>query len=1675
MTRSFDRELDQRAPAATGAGDDTAAFVLSADALRSPTAPTAPTTTAAHADIGLPAVDWTPAWQGAASDTIAWRAVAAPHLSPVMAVAAAPEAVATPAISVADLVVSEGDGFVDVVVTLSDAGTNTVTVNYATQDVSADDGGFDYTAASGTLTFAPGETSKTVRITLSQFSGLEGAESFRLNLSAPTNSTIAKSSSLITIIDNDNIVATPDIFVRDVIVDEKAGTATFVVILGGPAGQASAGTVRVDYATGASTTNASATAGADYTATSGTLVFQPGQTVKTVVVNLNDDNAAEGVERFNLNLSNAVNGTIRDGRGEAVIGASDGSAVSQPRISVSDAVVSESDGWVDIVVSLSAPGQNAVSVNYATADVSADDGGFDYFAVSGTINFAVGETTKVVRVSLAEFSGVEGLESFRFNLSGAVNATIAQASASVQIVDDDTIVATPGLFVRDVVVDEQAGTATFVVLLGGPRGQASNSTVTVDYATGGSNQNASATAGSDYRAQSGTLTFAPGETVKTVVVDISNDADTEGAERFNLNLSNAQGATILDGRGTALIGANDGTASSQPRITVSDMVVSEADGWIDVVVSLSAPGQNAVSVAYGTQDISADDGGFDYFAVSGTLNFAVGETTKVVRIELAQYSGVEALESFRFNLSGAVNATIAQASASVQIVDNDVIVDTPNLFVRDVVVDEKAGTATFTVLLGGPDGQASNSTVTVDYASANSTSNTSATAGNDYQAVSGTLTFAPGETVKTVVVDITDDGSSEGAERFNLNLSNAVNATILDGQGVALIGLSDGTALSSPRLSVSDVIASEEDGWVDVVVSLNASAQNVVTVNYGSADVTADDGGFDYFAVAGTLNFAVGETTKVVRVELAQYSGDENLESFRFNLSNAVNATIARSSAVVSIVDNDTIVETPGIVVRDVTVDERDGSARFTVLLGGPKGEASNSAVTVNYATANGTAGGSDYGGTSGTLTFAPGETVKTVVIDISDDAAAEGSETFALNLANASGAVILDNQGIARIGSSDGTALTAPRIGVSDAIVSEADGYVDIVVSLSAPGQNTVTVAYTTADSTADDGAFDYVGASGTLNFAAGETTKVVRVELSEFSGIEAFESFRFNLSSATNATIAKPSTLVSIIDNDTLEDTPKLFVRDATVDESAGTATFTVLLGGPSGAASNSVVTVDYATSNGSAKSGNDYSAANGTLTFAPGETAKTITVELGNDTAAEALERFNLSLSNAGNATIADGNAVAKIGNSDGTPAALPVIQTSPIIVAEGDGYVDIAVSLSAPGQNVVTVAYTTANATGTSGFDYIGSSGTLNFAVGETTKVVRVELVNGITVESLETFNFNLSAAVNATIGNTSTAISIVDNDTAGINVLSYGDSDDVYTVVAGTDQIVENPNGGNDTVRSGVTYTLGSEVEDLTLTGGAGVNGNGNGNALKNIINGNSGGNNLKGQGGADTINGGGGGDNINGGSGADVLDGGSGGDTLTGGSSADAFVFGSALASDGVTDFVSGSDGLRITQSGITIGDGDAVVEGAVTRAGPGGFANTAELVVITTNITGAITAASAAAAIGSASSAYTVGSTVLFAVDNGSDSALFRFEAANANAAVSASELTQLASLTGTAAIATGDVSFVGAASAVVNLPWFGGGFFMGSDFEAGARTQPWCGSHGSGAWSPMGYEWTM
>lgn len=244
--------------------------------------------------------------------------------------------------------------------------------------------------------------------------------------------------------------------------------------------------------------------------------------------------------------------------------------------------------------------------------------------------------------------------------------------------------------------------------------------------------------------------------------------------------------------------------------------------------------------------------------------------------------------------------------------------------------------------------------------------------------------------------------------------------------------------------------------------------------------------------------------------------------------------------------------------------------------------------------------------------------------------------------------------------------------------------------------------------------------------------------------------------------------------------------------------------------------------------------------------------------------------------------------------------------------------------------------------------------------------------------------------------------------AGNDILKGGAGNDSYIVDSSGDTVVESFGSGTDSVLSSVSYTLPSNVENLTLAADA-DNINGAGNSLANLLIGNDG-NNI-----------------LNGGAGADTLVGG-GTDTLMGGTGADTFKLTTATGgADLIMDFLSGTDLIRLDDlaTGLGLGNRNGVIDNAATISGPGGFSTSNELVIITGNIVGPITAASAAASIGSATSAYAQDDTRLFVVDNGTDSALFRFLSSAADAGVSYTELTVIGTLQGTASTGVSDYVF--------------------------------------------------
>ena len=217
-----------------------------------------------------------------------------------------------------------------------------------------------------------------------------------------------------------------------------------------------------------------------------------------------------------------------------------------PSVSIDDVSVAEGNAGLAgavFTVTLSEPASEDVTVNYVTADGTASAGA-DYVADSGTIAIPVGLSSATVTVSVIGDTATEPDETFQVNLSQAAGATIGDGQGVGTIVDDEPHFLT----IDDVAMQEGLfGTREFVftVRLSG----ASGATVTVNYDTA----NGTAAAGSDYYAQSGVLTFGPGQTTRTIGIAVKGDRDREADETFFVNLSNAAGAQLEDSQGVGTI------------------------------------------------------------------------------------------------------------------------------------------------------------------------------------------------------------------------------------------------------------------------------------------------------------------------------------------------------------------------------------------------------------------------------------------------------------------------------------------------------------------------------------------------------------------------------------------------------------------------------------------------------------------------------------------------------------------------------------------------------------------------------------------------------------------------------------------------------------------------------------------------------------------------------------------------------------------------------------------------------------------------------------------------------------------------------------------------------------------------------------------------------------------
>ncbi|HXQ73390.1 MAG TPA: Calx-beta domain-containing protein [Pyrinomonadaceae bacterium] len=245
-------------------------------------------------------------------------------------------------------------------------------------------------------------------------------------------------------------------------------------------------------------------------------------------------------------------------------------------------------------------------------------------------------------------------------LSLVIISTLLLLATSVHVAAQ-----TPSISVRDVsVVEGNSGTtqATFVVALSG----AASQSVSCSFAT----SNGTATAGPDYTATSGTVTFAPGETEKPVVVLVKGDTVDEAQETYFLDISNVQNATVSSSRGTGFIVDDDG-----PTISINDVSVTEGNSGTKAAtftLTLSGSSVEAIAVRAITKPGTAT-ASTDYSSINTVVTFQPGTVTRTVAVSVIGDTNLESNETFFINLTEPFGTTIADGEGQGTIIDDDIL------------------------------------------------------------------------------------------------------------------------------------------------------------------------------------------------------------------------------------------------------------------------------------------------------------------------------------------------------------------------------------------------------------------------------------------------------------------------------------------------------------------------------------------------------------------------------------------------------------------------------------------------------------------------------------------------------------------------------------------------------------------------------------------------------------------------------------------------------------------------------------------------------------------------------------------------------------------------------------------------------------------------------------------
>ncbi len=997
-----------------------------------------------------------------------------------------------------------------------------------------------------------------------------------------------------------------------------------------------------------------------------------------------------------------------------------------PAITVLDRTAREDEATMSFTVEIDQPVCEGASlpVSYRTADGTAESGS-DYTAASGETTLAAGRQSVSVEVALIDDDIGEGDETFSFEAGWGAGAPARYRSASAvsatgTITDNDSEVF---LQVSDAGPVDEGEDLVFTVSLVNAGGSptASGEPVSVRYhtqdltATGGDSRT---DPGADYRrvlaASPDRLDFAAGVTSKTVTVATFTDSRDEGDEHFQLRFVNPSSNALLRNRvGTGTIGS----------------------GCVD-------PGDST----HGRPEVSftplrvAEDAGTPSFAL------VAGCTTTAA--------------TWRLEFSG-VTATVAPESTDV---------GTGYTFADGATADVAAADRLETFAAAAP------------------ASITGRLAVNDDDR------HERDETLRVRAVWVGDLPSHWGSRHWDFTV------TVVDDDDPEVVAF-------------NDVRVSEGDGSAVLTVELAAPATEAVSVAYTTLAQSGDGAaaaGADYTHTAQRLTIVAGADRATISVPIVDDDDEEDDETFLVRLSDPLGGLRlgGDTDAQVTIVDNDRCID-PAV----------DGPPQWKAATGFPNdhrisqwhaAEEGNPiwfGIEIDRPLCQGLryktrviAGGTalvrrDFQvAPSGSSWFEPWHTVDPTgfAVDTFEDAEIEENETVIVEVWWCRTSEYLCRGG----GGHHGTiqlseAWYDARLWLTGTIIDDDDSEVTVanvaaveaaedagemvfVMNLDPPPKQEATVRYVTAATPsagrrAATRGLDYTHVGDTLSIDPGEGRALIPVPLVDDELTEPDETFLLRLQAVSGLRMADPTAQGTILDDDT--PLPELSAPEPDGVFEGDSVTFTVTLS----AESSRVVTVGYRTEPGTASAGSDYTHTEGTLTFQPSETSKTVTVATVNDGAAESTEQFGLRLVNEANARVAAADRVTSVTVYDDENPPPVSLSVAGAYAAEGEP-LEFAVTLDNPSLRQVTLPYSTVDGTATAGADYTAASRSLVIDPRSLSATISVPTARDADAgEGDETIILSFGTATNATAPTRAPTGTIRDGPAIGTPELSVSDA------------------------------------------------------------------------------------------------------------------------------------------------------------------------------------------------------------------------------------------------------------------------------------------------------------